>query len=402
MKILQINNVYDFGSTGKITADIHHALQKQGVESVVCYSRRKQTNEKNVYKICGEFYSRVQHFLANVTGIMYGGCALSTRKLIRIIEKEKPDVVHLQCLNGYFVNIYQLVTWLKEHHIKTVLTLHAEFMYTANCGYALSCEKWTSGCGSCPRCKEETGSYILDRTATSWQKMKKAFDGFQDDLVIVSVSPWLMERATKSPILAGFDHRVIYNGLNTDVFRLYPQNDLRQKHGLKDEKVLFYVTPGFSTNPEHIKGGYYLLELAKRMRDANVKFIVAGPYPGDLEVPDNVIMLGKVLDQKLLAQYYAMADVTLLTSKKETFSMVCAESLCCGTPVVGFKAGAPEMITLPEYSAFVEYGDMEQLQREAECFMEKDFNRTDIAKQAHEKYSVKQMADAYLKIYQNM
>ena len=38
--------------------------------------------------------------------------------------------------------------------------------------------------------------------------------------------------------------------------------------------------------------------------------------------------------------------------------MVTAESLCCGTPVVGFKAGAPEQIAIKEFSEFVEYGDL--------------------------------------------
>ena len=58
----------------------------------------------------------------------------------------------------------------------------------------------------------------------------------------------------------------------------------------------------------------------------------------------------QVEDQSELAAFYSLADVTLLTSEKETFSMVCAESLCCGTPVVGFQAGAPEGISLPAVS----------------------------------------------------
>ena len=38
--------------------------------------------------------------------------------------------------------------------------------------------------------------------------------------------------------------------------------------------------------------------------------------------------------------------------------MVTAESLCCGTPVVGFKAGGPESIAIEQYSHFVEQGNI--------------------------------------------
>lgn len=85
-------------------------------------------------------------------------------------------------------------------------------------------------------------------------------------------------------------------------------------------------------------------------------FVVAGNVTTKIEMPDNVILLGKVTNQELLAKYYSMANLTILTSQFETFSMVCAESLCSGTPVVGFKAGAPEQISIQQYSEFVEYG----------------------------------------------
>lgn len=89
MKVLQINSVYDFGSTGKITADIHRLLPQYGIESVVCYGRRDKSHEANVYQICNDFYSHIEHFRANVTGVMYGGCELSTYRLKKIIEKRK-------------------------------------------------------------------------------------------------------------------------------------------------------------------------------------------------------------------------------------------------------------------------------------------------------------------------
>ena len=41
--------------------------------------------------------------------------------------------------------------------------------------------------------------------------------------------------------------------------------------------------------------------------------------------------------------------------------MVTAESLCCGTPVVGLEAGGPESIALKEFCSFVRQGDIESL-----------------------------------------
>lgn len=400
MKVLQINCVYQTGSTGKITADIHHVLTERGIESVVCYGRGAKCSEAHVYKTCGESYSHVQHFFANVSGTMYGGCWLSTNRLISIIKREKPDIVHLQCINGYFVNIYRLIGWLKKNHIKTVLTLHAEFMYTANCGHALDCDRWKTGCGSCPRLKKETSSFLFDGTSRSWKKMQKAFEGFGENLSVVSVSPWLRDRARQSPILRNFSHTVIFNGLDTDVFHLYDTAELRRKHNLNHEKVVFHATPSFSADPDHIKGGYYVLELAKQMPD--VRFFIAGPCTEPLDIPENVTMLGKISDQGLLARYYSMADATVLTSKKETFSMVTAESLCCGTPVVGFKAGAPEQIAIPEYSSFVDFGDLHTMGQALKKCLSAGYHADILSEQAKALYGSHVMCESYYRLYENM
>lgn len=55
-------------------------------------------------------------------------------------------------------------------------------------------------------------------------------------------------------------------------------------------------------------------ELAKRLPE--VQFLVAGSYDKGISVPNNVRLLGKITDQTLLARYYSMSDLTLLTSKK--------------------------------------------------------------------------------------
>lgn len=402
MKILQVNVVYNIGSTGKIVYDIHTELKKQNIESVVCYGRGEAVRENDIHKICGESDSDFNHFWANLSGILYGGCLLSTNKLISTIKKEKPDIVHLHCLNGYFVNIYRLVTWLKKHNVKTVLTLHAEFMYTGGCSYSMDCEQWSDiqGCGhfKCPRYRSDMKVWFFDRSRTMWQRMKKAFKGFENGLVISSVSPWLMERALRSPILCEKKHCVILNGIDTGLFRTYDGESatkLKKELGIGNEKIIFHATACFSNDMNHIKGGYYIIELAKRMPEC--KFIIAGNSNDNINVPDNIILLGKITDTKRLAKLYSMADLTVITSKKETFSMIVAESLCCGTPIVGFKAGAPEMIAISEYSAFSEHGDLDLLERNVRLFLDKKC--ACISEKAACVYSRERMVDNYLNLY---
>lgn len=76
---------------------------------------------------------------------------------------------------------------------------------------------------------------------------------------------------------------------------------------------------------------------------------------------NNVTFIPQIKNDKKLAYYYSMASVTVIASEKETFSLVTAESLCCGAPVVGFKCGGAESISLGEYSVFVEYGEVNEL-----------------------------------------
>ena len=80
--------------------------------------------------------------------------------------------------------------------------------------------------------------------------------------------------------------------------------------------------------------------------------------------------------------------------------MITAESLCCGTPVVGFRAGAPERITIPQFSEFVEQGDVDALYDSVKKILETGFNKEEISSVALQKYSNEKMADDYLKVYE--
>ncbi len=395
MKVMQINCVYKTGSTGKIVYDIHTELKKNGVESVVCYGRGKKINEPKVYKTSSEIVAKFNNVKSRFTGMPYGGCFFATNRLLRVIKQEKPDVVHLHCINGFFVNIYRLVSFLKRQNIATVVTHHAEFLYTANCGYAYECENWKTGCGNCPSAQEAINSYV-DRTAKNFKNMEKAFKSFPN-LISAGVSPWVSKRAGLSPIFEDKKNIAVLNGIDCNIFR--PCGDAKQlkaEFGLPlDKKVIIHVTSSFESKA---KGGNNLRLFAQKIGDDAV-ILVVGNRETPSNLPKNIIAVGRVENQQKLAECYSMADVSVIVSKKETFSMPVAESLCCGTPVIGFKAGGPETISISKYSEFVEYGDIDALYNAVLRFLSLEKDAEVISREATAKYDKKEMVNNYIQLY---
>ena len=400
MKIVQINLFYKEGSTGKIVYSLHSSYSKEGYDSYVIYGRGVKTNENKIFKVSSEIEAKIHSIKSRLFGVDFGFSYFATRKTIKILNKIKPDVVHLHCLNGHFINAYKLLKYLKNNNISTVLTLHAEIMHTAGCDHAIDCDKWMEMCCNCNRIKGIISSAFRDDAKHCFKLMKAAFLNFKK-IIVVSVSPWLMDRAMKSMIFKGQKHIVVLNGVDTSIFHYYKEIQLKSEFGIGDKKIIFHVTPEFTNDSNHIKGGYYLIKLAKRMPD--VAFIVAGETKLlTSELPSNIILLGNIKDQILLAKYYSISNVTLLVSKKETFSMVVAESLCCGTPVVGFEAGGPEMICMKEYCVFSKYGDINALEINARRMLEASKPHKEISDKANLRYSSAKMSANYLSVYKKM
>ncbi len=401
-KVLHINCAVA-GSTGKIIGDIADYAVKEGYETLLCapcapgsnknvrYFRTSLPYEQGIYKRLNYLY-----------GFQYGFAPLSTARIKRLIKKEKPHIVHLHCTNGFMVNVYSLLRLLKKRYIPTVITNHAEFFYTGGCPYAYDCSHWKSGCGNCPQGYMATGGKFCDTSAVAWRRMKKALSGLERAMM-VSVSPWVGERAAKSPVAEELPRCVILNGVNTDVFTWREPIALRKKYGFSDDvQIVFHPTQAFSVSEDDRKGGRFIIELARRLLGENVLFLVAGKHTPGLEVPENMVLLGHISDQAQLAEYYALADVTVVTGKRETFNMPVAESLCCGTPVAGFRAGGPESIAMEEYSNFVPYADVDALGKQVLRLVGQDHDRQKIAMQAKEKYAAAVMAKGYLDVYQQL
>lgn len=399
MKVLLVNVNAISGSTGKIVTDTKNALEANGHKCVIAYGANETIKGDNYFRICPELERKCNSAITRLTGIYYGlFTPFSFVRLKRFIRSYRPDVVHIHCANGYTLDLFKTLEYLAKNNIKTVITNHAEFFYTGGCGYAFDCVKWKNGCSKC----EEPGygrRFPVDNASYVWQKFRKAFDKFEpDNIIITSVSPWVTERAQKSPYLSRFTHRTVLNGLNTEVFHHSVNPKLVEKLTCC-KPVILHVTPNFSTSPLSIKGGRYIIELAKMMPNVTFVVVASKSSVSTNELPANMVLWGRAKDQKELADLYSFADVTVIASKRETFNMTVAESLCCGTPVVGFKAGGPESIAISQYSSFVEYNDVRALSDRIKSSIENKYDKKMVSENAIKKYASNVMGEKYLSVY---
>lgn len=400
MIVMQINVYYKEGSTGSIVYLLHDYLNQHKIESYVVYGNGAKTKQNNIYKVSNKITRYINTVYTYLSGYMYKGSLLSTLRTIYIIKKVKPNIVHVHCVNGHMTNIYILLGYLKRNNIKTIVTQHAEFFYTGSYTHVPEAStQWLNGSREkLIGAKKLTNSWFFNKTYQSITKMKSIFRDFEN-LTIVSVSPWLTNRSMKSYVMQNKQHLTILNGIDTNnIFYPRVDDELREKLGIVDRKIILHVTSGFD-NP--IKGSIYMIKIAERLKGEDIVFLFIGVETPTISLPNNCINLGVIKNANELAKYYSISDLCVITSKVETFSLVVAESLSCGTPVVGFKSGGPESIAIAEFSSFVEFGDIDGLVNEIQHWTKyKNNNRGYISKKAHELYSSEIMAHNYFQLYE--
>lgn len=401
MKILIVNWVFNWGSTGYIARDLKNELECLGHRVLLAVG--KKYGSDNVMVFCKPSEQKFYWRLHRMGLSRFSGSIKATKRLICYIEQEKPDIVNLHLLHCNYINLYYLLKWLGKHNVKTIITNHAELYFTGSCGYAYDCMNWqTNQCRNCPNKRYATGAYIGGNTHRNWISMYRAISNFnKENLAFTAVSPWTRDRVLLSPITNRYECYVTLNGLDINTF--YKRDDASNvRDCLGNDSYIVWVTANFNPqNKNDVKGGWYLLELAKLLPKQKI-VVVANSSSYTDNLPENIFLWGKAKDQNELAQLYSEARLTVLVSRRETFSMVTAESLCCGTPVAGFKAGGPETIAIPDYSRFVDQADTHALAQTIEEMLSIDYNHHQISDRARDIYSSRTMALQYLDAYNKL
>ena len=359
LKVLQISTVCGSGSVGRIMVDIYHTLEQNGDEGILAYGRRTAPDGLNAYRFGTDLDMGI-HVLSTFFKGEHGfASAGQTRKLIEKIREWNPDVIHLQNIHGFVLQVELLFAYLKTAGKPVVWTLHDCWPYTGHCAFYdyTGCDGWKTGCKNCTQYRK-TYPYALFRnnTASNYERKKAAFTGVPN-LTVVVPSRWLGGEVKKS-FLKEYPVQVIPNGI--DRIRFCPtESDLRDRLSLKDK----FVVLGVANVWERRKGLEYFEELSRRLSESFQIVLIGLSKKQMKELPDNVIGLERTSSVEELAQYYSMADVFVNATLEDNFPTTNLEALSCGTPVITYDTGgSPE--SLDEFCGrVVPKGDVDALVR---------------------------------------
>ena len=399
MIIAEINTLA-VGSTGKIMFDLAETARSHG-HTVYTYSAKTfRRGIKNAYPpiryhtyFGSEQGNLIHKILGGITGL--NGCfsRWSTQKLIRQLEKQKIDVLHLHNLHEFCINLPMLFGYIKKNDIRVIWTFHDCWPFTGHCPYftMVGCDKWKHGCGGCP----QKGIYPktwLDETSLMWKKKREWFTGVKD-LTIVTPSVW-MDGLVKESFLSDYPVVVINNGIDLNIFKPIPSH-FREIHGIETYMIL-----GVAFGWGKRKGLDVFQRIADTLDERYQVVLIGTDAAIDRLLPAGIISVHRTNDQKELAGIYSAADLLVNPTREDNYPTVNMESIACGTPVLTFDTGgSPEMLDKMT-GAVVPCNDVNGMIREIERICEeRPFSREECLHKAAvfdkwEKYK------AYMELYE--
>lgn len=217
-----------------------------------------------------------------------------------------------------------------------------DFSYmTGGCHFPGDCHNYQTGCGCCPAINSHK-----ENDFTHWNAAyrKKVYEKIKP---IVFGNSYMQSFYRQSYLLK--DGRTVRGKVvaNTELYRPLNKSELRQKYHI-DEDVKFIIAFGCQQFYDERKGMKYLIEalcqwcqtLTEHERN-QILLLAAGSSFDEIqsELPFPSIGLGMIPIEQL-PEFYSIADVFVCPSVNDPGPSMVLQSICCGTPVVGFEMGA--------------------------------------------------------------
>lgn len=309
------------------------------------------------------------------------------------------DVVHMHSLWKSRENFADL-TGVKQiaSEFPTVMTLRDSWMLTGHCACPVGCQRWQTGCGRCPDLAR-TPAVQRDWTAMNWRRKRRTVQ--RTNLYVTTVSHWLKDEVTKSPIFKEKPIHVVHNSINEDAFQPADREQKRQSLSIPPNRfVVLLVAKG-------IDGPSYEAIDALNALDPSKFHLLLVSKPNSisteqLSIPTTI--LSPRMTEAEMAECYQASDVTVVPSYFETFGRVAAESLFCGTPVIAYRTGGlPEIINDGCCGRTIDPGDTTALINELKTMashpQQLEEMRAECVAHSRPRFNRNRIATDYLSVY---
>lgn len=202
--------------------------------------------------------------------------------------------------------------------------------------------------------------------------------------------------------------RTVYNFIDERIYyKMDANHQLKADFGVKeDEKVIIHVS---NFRPvKRVKDVIESFQKITEMIPAKLLLVGDGREMGKISqmvderhLTKQVLFLGK---QENLEELYAISDLLLLLSEKESFGLVALEAMACGVPCVGTNTGGiPEVIENGRTGYICEVGDIDMISSMSLKILQDDelhwqFSKAGI-KRARTQFSSGKILNQYEDIY---
>lgn len=362
MKVLFINSVCDYGSTGRIVRDLGNGLKNQGHEVLLCYGRYPTTNKEDTFYYGNSFETKVHGVMTRFFGRHGLHSTPSTKRLISQIEAFKPDVIHIHNVHGYVLNVKLLFEYLATLSIPIYWTLHDSWSFSGSSAYFdyLGCKEWNEGCVVCNSTRDYPRVIGIKRQRKNFKWKKETFTKLQN-LTIVTPSQWLKTIADTT-FLGKYPIEVVYSGIDTHIFKKREDERLKATYG--DKKVLLFIINAW----EERKGIHDFIKLCTQIGNEYQGIMIGVPKEHHDTIPECIDVYERTSNAEELAAFYSIAYAFVNPTYEDNYPTVDLEALSCETPVFAYDTGGVKEAADTPYLMVVERGDLDALQKTIESY----------------------------------
>lgn len=360
IRILVLSSCSPASGPAIIGAQIYDALKRKGVEVDFMTKYPESSHSEYLWVIKNNFFNRLFYGIRNkIRWLLVGGAPKQGGHLFYYTYESKPPIpsrLVVKAVKKQY-DIVLIVFWQRLLSFDTIDRLfdklHCQFHFMAvdfspmsgGCHFTGNCQKYQTGCGMCPAFHSTNPN---DFTAQNISFRKAVYNKVKP---IIYGNAYLQDFFDRSVLLKNVS-RVILNApiVNTDIFRPIDKKALRQKYHISDNKKYIVFFGSQYLNDER-KGINYLLDafeyLNKQLGEESehVLVITAGTQYEALKdhIPFDSIGMGYV-SMNVLPELYSLSTLFVSPSVDDAGPMMVNQSLCCGTPVVGFDMGAVKQV----------------------------------------------------------